>query len=128
LVTGGINAVIFYSMTIFKAAGIGVDPSLATMIIGFTQVLIVLISTFLVDKAGRKLLLIISGTGMSMSLIALGVFFTIKEQHDGTSPGSLGWLPLTSLVGFIISYNLGLASIPWVMMGELLPQRVKGES
>jgi MFS family permease len=122
-----INAVIFYSVTIFEAAGSNIDPNVSSIIIGSIQVFCVGISTVLMDRAGRKMLLIISDTGMAISLAALGVFFYLKdEKNGGEVPEGLGWLPLASLIFYMITYNVALGPVPWLMMGELLPTRVKG--
>jgi len=54
------------------------------------------------------------------------VFFYLKEQNDDEVPDGLGWLPLVSLILYIVAYNLGLGSLPWVMLGELVPNHLKG--
>ena len=114
-------------MDIFKAAGTDIDPNLSAVIIGSIQVILVGVSTVLVDRAGRKILLVISDTGMAISLAALGVFFYLKDEtNNGEAPEGLGWLPLLSLISYMITYNIALGSVPWLMMGELLPTRVKG--
>ncbi|CAG7825369.1 unnamed protein product, partial [Allacma fusca] len=51
--------------------------------------------------------------------------FYIKEQ-DPEQASTLGWLPLTSLIIYIITYNLGIGPLPWTLAGELLPPHVKG--
>ncbi|CAG7643816.1 unnamed protein product [Allacma fusca] len=122
---GGINVVIFYSVEIFQDAGTGIDANLSAIIIAAVQVLFVFVSTLLVERLGRKILLVVSDLGMGISLLMLGVYFYLKE-HDTGRASSLGWLPLTSLILYIITYNLALGPLPWTMMGELLPPHVKG--
>jgi len=53
----------------------------------------------------------------------LGTFFYLKETNGAEN---LGWLPLVSMILYIITYNLGCASLPWTFMGELCPSHVKG--
>lgn len=115
----GVNAVIFYTVTIFDSAGSTVNKNLATIIVGLVQFLATFVSIFLVDKAGRRILLIASGLIMAISSAAVGTFFYLKaiEQHEG-----LGWLPLTGLITFMIGYSVGFASVPYVLMGEILPR------
>lgn len=114
----GINAVIFYTNAIFEAADTGISPSIATIIIGVMQVIATLVSTMIVDRVGRRILLLISDSVMALCTLALGIFFYMKDQNKD-SVTSLGWLPILSLCVFIISFSLGLGPVPWLMMGTL---------
>jgi len=125
-VPGGINAVIFFTVDIFKASGSNLDANVASIIVGTVQVVFVIVSTLLVEKAGRKILMVISEIGMTVSLFALGLFFYLKSQNKDVAPEGLGWLPLVSMILYIITYNLGCASLPWALMGELCPSHIKG--
>lgn len=102
----GINAVIFYTKDIFEAADTGIDSGLATIIVGIMQVISVFVSSIIVDKAGRRLLLLPSAVTMSVCTILLGVYFFMKDQ-DKESVASLGWLPIAALCVFIILFSLG---------------------
>ena len=77
-------------------------------------------STFLVDKAGRRILLIISGLIMATSTGIVGVFFHLKSV---TGAEGLDFLPLLGLIVFMIGYSVGFASVPFVLMGELFPTK-----
>lgn len=120
---GGINVVLFYSVDVFQSAGSDLDANVSSIIIATVQVVFCFVSTLLVDRAGRKILVVISDLGMALSLTALGVFFYLKSE--GKDEG-LGWLPLVSLIAYIITYNLGLGPLPWLLMSELVPSHVKG--
>lgn len=100
----GINAVIFFSVSIFKAAGSDLDPNICAIIIGVVQVLMTFAAAALVERAGRKLLLLCSSTIMSLCLAVLGVYFYMKE-HDEKSVASIGIVPLVSLVLFIVFFR-----------------------
>lgn len=63
------------------------------------------VAALIVDRAGRKPLLIFSSFIMAVSLIALGVYF--KIQANGSDVSNLGWLPLSSLVIFMIAFSVG---------------------
>jgi len=78
-----------------------------------------------VDRLGRRTLLIVSNATMCVAMIALGAFFFVLET-DEEAAGSLGWLPLTSLILFIAAFAIGAGPIPWMMFGEILPAKVKG--
>ncbi|CAL8087068.1 unnamed protein product [Orchesella dallaii] len=118
----GINAVIFYTSDIFSSAGSTMDENLSTIIVGIVQFVATVSSIFFVDRAGRKILLLISSAVMCGSLVVLGIFFQL--QADGKDEG-LGWLPLICLMLFICAFSIGYGPIPWLMLGELIPQKVK---
>lgn len=120
----GINAIIFYTVPIFKSAGSNIDASICAIIVGVVQVLMTFGSTLLIEKAGRRILLLQSSIVMGICLATVGIFFHLKAAE--TDVTSIGWLPLASLVLFIISFSLGFGPIPWMMMGELFAPEVKG--
>jgi SP family facilitated glucose transporter-like MFS transporter 8 len=110
---------------LFQDAGSDLEPSTATIIVGVIQVVATFISTLVVDRLGRRLLLLISDFVMAVCALLLGVFFYLKdvEKDDVTN---LGWLPLTSVCVFIIVFSLGYGPIPWMMVGELFAPQIKG--
>ena len=63
------------------------------------------VAALIVDRAGRKPLLMISCALSAASLVAIGVYFQIKESGNDVS--NLGWLPLSSLVIFMIAFSIG---------------------
>jgi len=63
---------------------------------------------------------------MVISLGGLGLFFYMKN-HGSSSVEALAWLPLTSLMVYVVSFSLGFGPIPWLYMGEVLPSQVKGK-
>lgn len=99
----GINAVIFFATQIFKDAGSTMDPSTCTIIIGVVQVLMTFASAALVERAGRKILLLFSSTVMALCLAALGYYFHLQEAQVDVS--NIGIIPLLSLVIFIICFR-----------------------
>lgn len=120
----GINAVIFYTVTIFKSAGSTMDPQVSSIIVGVVQVLVTFAAAVLVERAGRKILLVQSSAIMCLCLTVLGIYFHLKDHDHNVS--AIGWLPLFSMVMFIVSFSLGYGPIPWMIMGELLAPEVKG--
>lgn len=120
----GINAVIFFTFDIFKAAGSGLSSDYCSIIVGVVQVIMTLVAAILVERAGRKILLIQSSVVMGICLAVLGLYFKVKiAEVDVTS---FNWVPLICVVLFIVSFSLGYGPIPWMMMGELLAPEVKG--
>ncbi|XP_045766502.1 facilitated trehalose transporter Tret1-2 homolog isoform X2 [Maniola jurtina] len=117
----GINAVIFNTSAIFDSAGATIPAAIATIIIGVIQVIATFVSSVVVDKLGRRILLLFSALVMCLCSTALGVFFFLKDTHgEGSSiVEAISWLPLLSLSLFIVAFSLGFGPIPWMMAGEL---------
>lgn len=107
----------FYFM--FQDAGSTIDGNLCTIIVGIVNFGATFAATLLIDRLGRKVLLYISGSAMTVSLATLGTFFYLKNYHYDVT--DFGWLPLLSFVVFVIGFSLGYGPIPWLMMGEILP-------
>ena len=78
----GINAVIFYTVSIFERSGGSVDSNLSSIIVGLANFFATLGSNLVIDKVGRKLLLNLSGFFMAVSLGALGVFFLLQHLEQ----------------------------------------------
>ncbi|XP_075148729.1 facilitated trehalose transporter Tret1-2 homolog [Haematobia irritans] len=119
----GVNAVIFYTVPIFKSAGSTLDPSICSIIVGFVQVVMTFTSSLLIERAGRKSLLLFSSTIMTICLAILGAYFDMKDE--GKDVSSIGWLPLVCVVLYMITFSVGYGPIPWLMMGELFLPDVK---
>lgn len=124
---GGINAVIFYTGNIFQASGVKIDPKFATIIVGGVQALATFVSTLVVDKLGRRMLLLNSAFIMAFSSFALGIFFNLKDRHLITDDAvrNLGFLPLLSLCIFVIVFSLGFGPIPWMISSEIFISEIK---
>ncbi|KAL3723833.1 hypothetical protein ACJRO7_035928 [Eucalyptus globulus] len=125
----GINGVFFYSTTIFESAGIS-SSNVATVGLGAIQVLCTGVATCLPDKAGRRLLLIVSSSAMTLSLLFVAVVFYIESSasEDSQLYSIMGILSVVGLVAFVIAFSLGMGSIPWLIMSEILPANIKGHA
>lgn len=113
----GINAVIFYSEPIFRDADTGIDPKIGAIIIGVVQVVTTFIASLVVDRLGRRMLLLLSDALMAICTILLGVYFYIKENGEGDSASNLNWLPIASMSIFIVAFSFGFGPVPWMMVG-----------
>ncbi|XP_050366456.1 sugar transporter ERD6-like 6 [Argentina anserina] len=123
----GINGVLFYSSTIFETAGI-TSSNAATCCLGAVQVLATGVTTWLVDRAGRRLLLIISSAGMTISLLVVSIAFYVKEYAvvDSGFYSVLSIISVVGVVAMVIAFSLGMGAIPWIIMSEILPINIKG--
>ncbi|XP_072383999.1 facilitated trehalose transporter Tret1-like [Diabrotica undecimpunctata] len=120
----GINVVFFYTQNLFTDAGVDLPPEICTIIVGIIQILASTLSPFIVEKSGKRRLLTISATGSALSMGVLALYFYLKDvQQTGTT--SISWLPIASLIVFIITYSMGLGPLPWAIAGELFPGHVK---
>lgn len=117
----GINAVIYYAPEIFNHAGFDSANTqmLATVGIGTVNVLTTIVAMFLIDRIGRKPLLVIGffGTALTMLVIAAGVVF------PGTMPS---WIIIAMLLLYIASFAIAVGPLPHLLMSEIFPLRVRG--
>ncbi|GLJ20346.1 hypothetical protein SUGI_0369480 [Cryptomeria japonica] len=120
----GISGIMFYNASIFKSAGIS-DADVASLGLAGVQILMTGFIAWLMDKAGRRLLLMISSAGMAASFFLIGVAFYLKNHVLGASYLS-SILALIGLLACIISYSIGMGAIPWIIMSEIFPINVKG--
>ncbi|CAI9755873.1 unnamed protein product [Fraxinus pennsylvanica] len=123
----GTNGVLFYSTTIFESAGIS-SGNVATVGVGVIQVIATAVSTWLVDKTGRRILLITSSSGMAISLLVVAVSFFSKGfvSEDSSLYSIFGILSVVGVVCMIVAFSLGMGPIPWLIMSEILPVKIKG--
>ncbi|XP_058803815.1 facilitated trehalose transporter Tret1-like [Phymastichus coffea] len=123
----GINAVIFYTVHIFLESGSEIDGNLSTVIVGVVNFGSTFLATAVIDHLGRKVLLYMSSLSMIASLGVLGTYFYLKDNHFDIA-GQLGWLPLASFVIYVLGFSLGFGPVPWLMMGEILPAKIRGSA
>ncbi|XP_066582650.1 facilitated trehalose transporter Tret1-like [Prorops nasuta] len=121
----GINVMIFYGQTVFKSTGVDMDPLLQLLAFAVVQVISCVISASLIDKLGRKTLMIISQAIMGICLVAVGIFYIFRNSNPDVA-ATIQWLPLTSICCYIAAYCLGVGPIPWAYMAEIFPTRYKG--
>lgn len=122
----GIFAVISYTVNIFQEAGSDLSPNVATILIGALQFAGSCASSLLIDKAGRKVLLLISNLCMVICLLVLGGFFFFKNQ--GSDVSNFGWVPVGSLSVYIVALALGVAPITFLIVSEIFEPQVKSRA
>ena len=119
----GINTVIYYAPTIFQYAGITSSSAaiLATVGVGVINVLTTIVAVRLIDRIGRRPLLLVSLVGMTVSLVALGLAF-----RSPSTGGAIGWFAAVSLAVYIASFAVGLGPVFWLLISEIYPLSVRG--
>lgn len=118
----GTFAMINYTATIFKESGSTLDPDICSIIVASIQIAGVYGSTLLVDRIGRKTLLIFSTSGACIGLISLGTYAYLNE--NGYDLSELNWMPLISFSTFIFISCFGILPLPFIVLTEILPAEV----
>ncbi len=118
----GINAILYYLPDIFMHAGFSkVSSNLQAVVIGGTNLLFTVIAVSVIDKIGRKILLLIGAAGTASCLAGVAAIFFTKQHEE--------WL-LWLLVSYIAFFAFSQGAVIWVYLGEVFPNavRAKGQS
>lgn len=117
----GINAVIYFAPTVFGLTGFDTHAGamLATVGIGVVNVAMTVVGMIIIDRIGRRSLLVIGFLGTAVSLAAIAV-------AASSGSGDLGWVALIGLVVYISAFAISLGPLPWIMMAEVFPLAVRG--
>ena len=121
----GINTVIYYAPTIFKFAGLS-SASVAILAgvgVGVVNVVFTVVAMQLIDRVGRRPLLLVSLAGMALSLGVLGLAFALPQLS-----GSLGWIAVVSLMVYVGSFAVGLGPVFWLILSEIYPLSIRGRA
>jgi SP family arabinose:H+ symporter-like MFS transporter len=117
----GINAVMYYAPEIFKATGAGTNSSLIqTILVGFINFLFTIVALWLIDKVGRKALLLVGTASMAICLLVIGFAF-----HTGNAAGPL---VLVFILLYVASFAISLGPVVWVIISEIFPNRIRGKA
>ncbi|KAK7316181.1 hypothetical protein VNO77_34989 [Canavalia gladiata] len=118
----GINAVVYYSTSVFRSAGIASDIA-ASALVGASNVFGTAVASSLMDKQGRKSLLITSFSGMAASMLLLSLSFTWKVL----APYS-GMLAVIGTVLYVLSFSLGAGPVPALLLPEIFSSRIRAKA
>ncbi|XP_052564163.1 facilitated trehalose transporter Tret1-like [Culex pipiens pallens] len=116
--------ILSYAQTIFEKISIELKPEEMSIVLGAVQFLAVLFPAVLVDRVGRRPLLLISTAGASLGLLAAAAYFAV-ETADNIDTTSLGWLAFVALLLFIVFYGLGLATVSFAVLSEIFPVNIR---
>jgi sugar porter (SP) family MFS transporter len=119
----GINTVIYYAPTIVLAAGI---PSasgaiLATAVIGLVNVIMTIVAMWLIDRVGRRPLLLVGIAGMSVCLGILGAAFRMQAETS-----TVAWVAVITLMAYVAFFAISLGPIFWLLIAEIYPLQIRG--
>lgn len=123
----GVNTITFYAVEIFQDSGTKMDKYTCTIVLGALRFVFTIIACILLRRCGRRPLSFISGIGCGVTMIGLGTYLYYKSLWDaqGIEPVHT-WIPVSCIFIFIITCTLGFLVVPWIMIGELYPMKVRG--
>lgn len=121
----GINTVIYYAPTIFQFAGLHSASAaiLATVGVGIVNVLLTIVALRVIDRAGRRPLLLYGLVGMILSLGLLGFAFL-----SSTLSSMVAWIAVISLALYVACFAIGLGPVFWLMIAEIYPLKIRGRA
>jgi sugar porter (SP) family MFS transporter len=119
----GINTILYYGSLIMteQAGQQSANVALgANVVIGVVNLLATIVALAIIDRVGRKALLLVASAGMGLSLGILGIVF-----HFWQNPGLLVLVPILT---YVACFGVGMGAVVWVLMSELFPTRVRGRA
>ncbi len=124
----GINVIFYYSSTLWHSVGFSeADSFKITVVTSIVNVLVTLVAISLVDKIGRKPLLVIGSAGMAITLALMAWCFS-QATGSGAAlslPGSLGMVALVAANAYVVFFGVSWGPVVWVLLGEMFPNRIR---
>ncbi|XVF62700.1 hypothetical protein PTKIN_Ptkin09bG0029300 [Pterospermum kingtungense] len=120
---GGINGISFYASETFASAGLSSGKT-GTIAYACVQVPITVVGAMLMDRSGRRPLIMVSATGTFLGCCLAGSSFYLKDHNLLPE-----WVPILAVAGvliYIASFSIGMGAVPWVIMSEIFPINIKG--
>jgi MFS transporter, SP family, galactose:H+ symporter len=117
----GINTIIYYSPEILRMSGYPSAKAaiLAAAVIGVVNVAVTIVSIFLVDRLGRRFLLLFGTAGMALALGMMGAAF--RSQSSGR-------VIFYEMLAYVVSFGIGLGPVMWLLISEIYPTKVRGQA
>ncbi len=127
----GINVIFYYGATLWQAAGFSESQALQTNIINNSiSIVACFITIGLVDKIGRKPLLLVGSAGMAVMLFIMVYAFSTGTLNGTTLnlPGHMGLVAVAAALSYSALFNISWGPVMWVMLGEMFPNRLRGSA
>ena len=127
----GINVIFYYSTTLWQAVGFKESDSFTVSVLtSVTNVVVTLVAIALVDRVGRRPILLVGSIGMAVSLAVMAIAFSQSHIVNGgpTLPGAWGPIALVAANLFVISFGASWGPIIWVLLGEIFPNGIRGRA
>lgn len=121
----GVNAVLFYNDYIFKESGYDLPISVIVILTGFVMTFFCFVGSLIIDKFGRKNLLLYTGIILLMSLVVLSLYFQFKPHSNQAAieayGARYGLIALLSMLTFMGVFMIAFGPVPWLMVPEMSP-------
>ncbi len=124
----GINVIFYYSNVLWEAVGFDESKAfLITVITSIVNIVTTLVAIALIDKVGRKPLLLIGSAGMAITLATMAFIFGTAPQVDGNPQlnGTAGPIALVAANLFVVAFGMSWGPVVWVLLGEMFPNRIR---
>ncbi|KAL1188146.1 Sugar transporter ERD6-like 5 [Cardamine amara subsp. amara] len=121
---GGVNGIAFYASSIFVSAGFSSKIGMIAMVV--VQIPMTTLGVLLMDKSGRRPLLLISASGTCIGCLLVGLSFSLQFGRLLNEEAS--YIALAGILVYTGSFSLGMGGIPWVIMSEIFPIDIKGSA
>lgn len=131
----GINTVMYYSPTIVQMAGFSSNQLalLLSLIVAAVNAAGTIVGIYLIDRCGRRMLVLSSLAGVFISLLMLGGAFSLQSSNlasglcsNGACRTSYGWLAVVGLALYILFFSPGMGPVPWTVNSEIYPEAYRG--
>ena len=117
----GINAIIYYGPSILEKAGFQLSDALGGQVtIGLVNMAFTFVAIFIIDRGGRKPLLMWGIAGSALSLLFAGILFAFNITN--------GWAILLCIILFIACFAFSFGPVVWVVISEIFPTNIRGEA
>jgi sugar porter (SP) family MFS transporter len=124
----GINVIFYYSTTLWNSVGFSESNSfMLTVITSIVNVLVTLVAIALIDRIGRRALLVIGSSGMLVTLAVMAACFA-QATGSGTAvslPGAWGPVALVAANLYVVFFGVSWGPVVWVLLGEMFPNRIR---
>ncbi|KAH7643203.1 hypothetical protein HUG17_9894 [Dermatophagoides farinae] len=121
----GINGVQFYMNDIFAKSGSNLNAKLSTLISNGFMLMATIVGALVIDRFGRRILLMFSALGMALSIGVLGFYYyqhpELAHDYEGSIEQTNSWLPIICVSIFVSSFSFGVGPIAWVIITEITP-------
>jgi SP family sugar:H+ symporter-like MFS transporter len=128
----GINVIFYYGATLWKLAGFTEQQSLLINIVsGAVSIAACLVTIAVIDKIGRKPLLLIGSAGMAVTLFVMVYAFShgsLDPKGDLVLSKDLGMIAVVAANLYVIFFNVSWGPVMWVMLGEMFPNQIRGSA
>ncbi|XP_072389690.1 glucose transporter GlcP-like [Diabrotica undecimpunctata] len=120
----GVFIILSFIVPIFNEAGASLSGTEVSLVVGSIQILVIFASSFMVDKIGRRPLILLSSFGCSSSLLFIAFYFYVKNLNL-EFVNEVRWLPVICIIFWTVAYSVGFAHIPVILLGELFVNEVR---